>query len=738
MASTEAAALESPALTLLQALAALRDGSTKSDKYFDQLWDRYCDCKYFRTVQLSDFPQAHPTLMAARLSDDKSSKSADALAETGAATQAIQAAQQPATDPSFAYLSSALAGMPFVVANNIDAALHQTTHGCSTLVGLSRPTKNAAVVEGMRAAGAWVFAAGTTHSLSLGSTGTATLKGPVVNPWSDQGVAGGASAGAVSAVACRFVPFALGVDGHGDVRVPASLCGVFAFRPSLGRYSMRGVMSLTGTLDTVAPVARSVKDLRLLDTLLLSTREIDTPEYVLPELKKKRPLGEEGEGEEEEGEGGGGGGADSEEEELAAAAARIQALMRGRAARSQVAGLKAEAASAAVDPETAAAAVRIQAIARGRIGRQNVAKQQAARSDAAAAKITALLKGHVARKGLRGATGAPSESKSEGKEEGGEGGLPLQGVRIGLPWQGLWDACDVTVRAVGSEAVKALEAAGATMVRAEFEQVMDAAAPSAAGGPPPGAPQKPSAPHGAPASGAAGAPTKRKPRSLGRQVGIQRAALHAADLISQYEAPRELAAYLAKSGLDAKGVTLAALAEGAVVPDAEKQRLVAQLCADTAVDASTYRLALLGTRAAVGAAVQAYFSTHGVQAVLLPGSTVPSHVARGGDGQALLRNGELVDAREALSGPACIAAVAGCPSVVMPAGTVKLRKQVLKGNPGSERVPVGVELLGAPGGDERLLKLAEGVAGAFSPLVDPVTLRRWTIGVHRPGKAVPP
>jgi len=630
--------------------------------------------------------------------------------------------------------------MPFVVANNIDAALHQTTHGCSTLVGLARPTRNAAVVEGMRAAGAWVFASGTTHSLSLGSTGVATLKGPVVNPWSDLGVSGGASAGAVSAVACRFVPFALGVDGHGDVRVPAALCGVFAFRPSLGRYSMRGVMGLSGTLDTIAPVARSVKDLRLLDTLLLSTREIDCPEYVLPELKKKRPLGEDGEEleeEEEEEEGGEGGGEDDEAAELAAAAARIQALMRGRAARSKVAGIKAEAVAASADPETAAAAVRIQAIARGRIGRQQVAKQQAQRSDAAAAKITALLKGHVARKAMRGGgASGEQEGKSEGKEEGGVGGLPLQGVRIGLPWQGLWDACDITVRAVGSEVIKCLEAAGATMVRADFEDVVDAAAPSSACGPPPGAPPKPAAPHGAAAH--TSAPPRRKPRSLGRTVSIERAALHAADLISQYEAPRELAAHLAKSGLDAKGVTLASLADGAVVSETEKQRLVAQLSADTAVDAATYRLALLGTRAAVGAAVQSYFAAHNVQAVLLPGATVPSHVARGVDSHALLRNGELVDAREALCGPACIAAVAGCPSVVMPAGTVKLRKQALKGNPGSERVPVSVELLGAAGGDERLLKLAEAAAGAFMQLVDPVTLRRWTIGVHRPGKAVPP
>ncbi len=426
---------------------------------------------------------------------------------------------------------------------------------------------------------------------------------------------------------------------------------------------------------------------------------------------------------------------------MAAAAARIQALMRGRAARSKVAGIRSEAAAASADPEAAAAAVRIQAIARGRIGRQQVAKQQAERSDAAAAKITALLKGHVARKALKGGEGG-QESKSEGKDGGVDGELPLSGVRIGLPWQGLWDACDVTVRAVGSEAVKSLEAAGATIVRAEFEEVFDAAAPSGAGPPPAGAPTKPSAPHGAAAAGhgptSASASARRRPRKLGRNVAIDRAALHAADIIQQYEAPRELGAYLAKSGLDAQGVTLAALAEGAVTSELEKQRLVAQLSADTAVDAATYRLALLGTRASVGAAVQQYFSQHNVQAIMLPGTTVPSHVPRGADNHALLRNGELVDAREALAGAACIGAVAGCPSIVMPAGTVKLRKQALKGNPGSERVPVSVELLGAAGGDERLLKLADAAAGAFYPLVDPVTLRRWTIGVHRPGKAVPP
>jgi hypothetical protein len=178
-------------MTLLQALSAVRDASTTSDTYFDQLWDRFCDCKYFRTVNLSDFPEAHPTLMAAAASDDKSAQDDGQPALTSKSSTTIKAAVQPATDEKYAFLSSALSGMPFVVANNIDAALHQTTHSCSTLTGLARPTRNAAVVEGLRAAGAWVFASGTTHSLSLGHTGAATLLGCVVNPWSDQGLSGG-------------------------------------------------------------------------------------------------------------------------------------------------------------------------------------------------------------------------------------------------------------------------------------------------------------------------------------------------------------------------------------------------------------------------------------------------------------------------------------------------------------------------------------------------------------------
>ncbi|XP_073015291.1 translocon at the outer membrane of chloroplasts 64-like isoform X1 [Primulina eburnea] len=93
--------------------------------------------------------------------------------------------------------------------------------------------------------------------------------GAPTNPTSPARIPGGASSGAAVAVAANFVDFALGIDTDGGVRVPAGYCGVLGFRPSYGAVSLSGVISVSGSLDTVGWFAKDPSVLRRVGHVLL-------------------------------------------------------------------------------------------------------------------------------------------------------------------------------------------------------------------------------------------------------------------------------------------------------------------------------------------------------------------------------------------------------------------------------------------------------------------------------------
>ena len=65
-----------------------------------------------------------------------------------------------------------------------------------------------------------------------------------------------------------MTPLAVGEDTTCSIRVPAALCGIAGLRPSMGRYSVSGVMPIAPRLDSLGPMARSVEDLILFDSVL--------------------------------------------------------------------------------------------------------------------------------------------------------------------------------------------------------------------------------------------------------------------------------------------------------------------------------------------------------------------------------------------------------------------------------------------------------------------------------------
>jgi aspartyl-tRNA(Asn)/glutamyl-tRNA(Gln) amidotransferase subunit A len=97
---------------------------------------------------------------------------------------------------------------------------------------------------------------------AFGGWGRNQPMGAPWNPWDDKThrVAGGSSSGSAVAVAGGLCPAAIGSDTGGSIRIPAALCGITGLKPTYGRVSLHGAVPLSGTLDSIGPLARTVED----------------------------------------------------------------------------------------------------------------------------------------------------------------------------------------------------------------------------------------------------------------------------------------------------------------------------------------------------------------------------------------------------------------------------------------------------------------------------------------------
>jgi aspartyl-tRNA(Asn)/glutamyl-tRNA(Gln) amidotransferase subunit A len=165
-----------------------------------------------------------------------------------------------------------LEGVPILVKDNILAKGMPCTWG-SRLFRDYVPEHDEVAVERLRAAGAIVVGKTNVPEFTLeGYTGNA-LFGVTRNPWDLSLTPGGSSGGSVAAVAAGIVPLALGTDGGGSIRRPASHTGLVGLKPSIGavpRVHMLPAILLD--LEVVGPIGRTVGDVRLLFDVISEPR----------------------------------------------------------------------------------------------------------------------------------------------------------------------------------------------------------------------------------------------------------------------------------------------------------------------------------------------------------------------------------------------------------------------------------------------------------------------------------
>jgi aspartyl-tRNA(Asn)/glutamyl-tRNA(Gln) amidotransferase subunit A len=127
-----------------------------------------------------------------------------------------------------------LAGVPVAVKDLLCTRGLRTTFGSAAYTDYV-PEEDDIAVARLRAADAVIVGKTNTSEFGYGAVGYNSLFPATLNPWNTALGPGGSSAGSAVAVATGMVPLALGSDGGGSIRVPASLCGVFGLKPSFGR-----------------------------------------------------------------------------------------------------------------------------------------------------------------------------------------------------------------------------------------------------------------------------------------------------------------------------------------------------------------------------------------------------------------------------------------------------------------------------------------------------------------------
>lgn len=143
------------------------------------------------------------------------------------------------------------------------------------------PDYDATVITKLREGGAVVLGKTHTHEFAYGVNIP-----PTRNPWRLDCYPGGSSAGSGVAVAARSAFGAIGTDGGGSIRCPASVDGVVGLKPTTGRVSRRGVVPMSSTFDNVGPLTRTVEDCALLlqamagyDPIDAMSLDVDVPDF---------------------------------------------------------------------------------------------------------------------------------------------------------------------------------------------------------------------------------------------------------------------------------------------------------------------------------------------------------------------------------------------------------------------------------------------------------------------------
>lgn len=156
-----------------------------------------------------------------------------------------------------------LAGVPFIAKDNFLTFGGETTAASNILKGFEAPYQ-ATAIERLEAEGAICIAKANLDAFAHGSSTENSDFFTTLNPHDKTRVPGGSSGGSATVVSLGIVPFALGTDTGGSIRLPASFCGVVGYKPTYGLVSRSGVVAMASSTDVIGPLTNNVDDAKLI------------------------------------------------------------------------------------------------------------------------------------------------------------------------------------------------------------------------------------------------------------------------------------------------------------------------------------------------------------------------------------------------------------------------------------------------------------------------------------------
>ena len=186
---------------------------------------------------------------------------------------------------------SPLEGIPVSIKDLFDVAGEVTTAGSAVLRDAAPAARSAPVVERLIAAGAVIVGRTNMTEFAFSGLGLNPHHGTPANPW-DRGarrIPGGSSSGAAVSVTDGMAAVAIGSDTGGSVRIPSALCGLAGFKPTQRRVPTEGALPLSTSLDSIGPLAASVRCCVLTDAVLAGQPPVPPPARALRDARLAVP-----------------------------------------------------------------------------------------------------------------------------------------------------------------------------------------------------------------------------------------------------------------------------------------------------------------------------------------------------------------------------------------------------------------------------------------------------------------
>ena len=155
-----------------------------------------------------------------------------------------------------------LHGVPIALKDLIETKGIRTTFA-SRAYADHIPDRDATVARRLANAGAVLLGKTNLSEGAADSSSQSSAFGGPCNPWNTDYITGGSSGGSAAAVAAHLAFAALGSDTGMSIRQPAALCGIVGLKPTFGRVSKVGAMTLSDSLDHLGPMTRGVRDAAL-------------------------------------------------------------------------------------------------------------------------------------------------------------------------------------------------------------------------------------------------------------------------------------------------------------------------------------------------------------------------------------------------------------------------------------------------------------------------------------------